>query len=150
MLETDVRAVALSSDPARFREARRLAYDAAHRAGLDAEAAHALAVAVSEVCANVHRHAYGGRLDERLDIRFVSEDGRVAVVVIHSGAGFDPERYVPPDLSRPAESGYGLFLVRRLVDSVRFEVGDGETRIVLVKERCAALAGTAPAGEDRR
>lgn len=66
----------------------------------------------------------------------------VGVVVTRSG--------VPPDLSRPAESGHGPYLDRRLVDSERFEAGDGETRIVPVKERCAALIGTAPAGEDRR
>jgi len=56
----------------------------------------------------------------------------------HGGVPFDPRRYVPPDLSRPEERGYGMYLIARLVDEVSLAARlDGET-IVLVKQRWAA------------
>jgi anti-sigma regulatory factor (Ser/Thr protein kinase) len=42
---------------------------------------------------------------------------------------------VAPDLRRPAESGYGLYLVRALVDEVSFEDTGSGGRVVLVKRK---------------
>jgi anti-sigma regulatory factor (Ser/Thr protein kinase) len=126
----------LASDPTRFRDARRWLVGVARPAGLTLRETHELSVALAEACANVHRHAYGGRRDGRLDLGLTIEDDQVVLRLEHDGRSFDPTRdYTPPDLSRPAEGGYGIYLMSRFVDEVRYEHEPGGARIVLVKRR---------------
>ncbi len=125
----------LSSDPLRLREARSWLVGLVLDEGFSEEDAQDLAVAFSEACANVYRHAYHGRCDGRVELDVTIEDDRVVVALDHDGEPFDPARYAPPDLGRPSESGYGLFLIASLVDEVSFgRVGSGR-RLVLVKRK---------------
>ena len=57
---------------------------------------------------------------------------------VPSGERFDPRAYTPPDLTRAAEGGYGLYLISQLVDGVSFEGTEHGGRVVLVKNRSAA------------
>jgi len=109
------------------------------------EDARSLAVAFGETCANVHRHAYGGSSDGRVEIRVAIDDERVVVTVTHEGAPFDPTAYEPPDLKRPSEAGYGVYLIQSLVDAVSFERGTSGGRIVLIKLKNRAAVLDAPA-----
>ena len=132
---------ALSSDPVRLREARARLTDVALAAGFSPQASHDLAVAFSEACANVHRHAYRGRRDGRVDVQVSLEDDRIVVAVDHDGRRFEPRRYAPPDLARASESGYGMYLIAQLVDDVSYEDAAGGGRVVLVKRRRGDAAG---------
>ncbi|HEX4823411.1 MAG TPA: ATP-binding protein [Candidatus Polarisedimenticolaceae bacterium] len=137
-----VHVLTLASDPARLRETRRFVGRWAMDAGLAPALAHELAVALSEVLANVHRHAYAGRRDGRIDVRLAEDAERIVVSVVHDGVPFDASRLPPADLLMPREGGYGLFLIGRLVDDVSFEgVGRGG-RVVLVKRRSSVAART--------
>ena len=133
--------LSLPSDPLRFREARRWLVGVARPAGLSLRETHELSVALAEACANVHRHAYGGRRDGRVDVHVSLEDDRIVVAVDHDGRRFEPRRYAPPDLGRPSESGYGLYLIAHLVDDVSYEDAAGGGRVVLVKRRRGDAAG---------
>jgi serine/threonine-protein kinase RsbW len=104
-------------------------------AGFTPRDTHDLAVAFSEAAANVHRHAYGGRRDGRIDVRVTIDGAQVVVTLEHDGVPFDFDRYEPPDLRRPSESGYGLYLIASLVDQVSFEGKGAGGRVVLVKRR---------------
>jgi serine/threonine-protein kinase RsbW len=131
----------LASDPLRMREARGWLVGLVLDEGFSEEDAHDLAVAFSEACANVHRHAYQGRCDGRVDLDVTIEDDRVVIVLDHDGEPFDPTCCPPPDLRRPSESGYGLFLIASLVDEVSFGgVGSGR-RLVLVKRKRPVFRG---------
>jgi len=57
------------------------------------------------------------------------------VALDHDGLPFDPEGYTPPDLRRASESGYGLYLIKSLVDHVSFEGTASGGRVVLVKRK---------------
>ena len=128
----------LASDPLRLREARRWLVRLVLADAFTPEDAHSLAVAFGEACANVHRHAYGGRRDGRVDLIVAIGADRVTVTLDHDGRPFDPSRYAPPNLGRPSETGYGLYLIASLVDDVSF-VGTGSGgRVVLVKRRNSA------------
>ena len=135
-----VHVLTLWSDPARLRETRRLVARFALDAGFETGQAHELAVAFSEVCANVHRHAYGGRRDGRIDVRLTEDAERVVVVVVHEGMPFDPLQHAPVETKAPREGGYGLYLIARLVDEVSFECAGRGGRIVLVKRRSSVPA----------
>lgn len=134
-----IHTMTLSSDPIRLREARRWVSRLTLEAGLEPAQGHDLSVAFSEVCANVHRHAYRGRRDGRVEIRVQIEDDRIVLTLDHQGERFDPREYRPPDLARPAESGYGMYLIERLVDDVSFEDRGLGGRVVLVKRRRPAV-----------
>lgn len=125
----------LASDPLRLREARRWLVRLVLAAGFTPEDARDLAVAFSEACANVHRHAYGGRRNGRVDLKIAIDDDRIVITLDHDGEPFDPVGYAPPDLRRPAESGYGLYLIGSLVDDVSFEETGAGGRVVLIKRR---------------
>jgi serine/threonine-protein kinase RsbW len=131
----------MASDPLRLREARRWLVRLVLAAAFTPEDAHSLAVAFGEACANVHRHSYGGRRDGRVDILVAFGDDRVVVTLDHDGPPFDPSRYVPPNLRRPSESGYGLYLIASLVDDVSFTGTDSGGRVVLVKRKSSAHVG---------
>ena len=125
----------LASDPLRLREARAWLVGLVLAEGFSEGDAHDLAVAFSEACANVHRHAYRGRCDGRVDLDVTIDDDGVVVSVDHDGERFDPAGYAPPDLLRPSEGGYGLYLIASLVDEVSFgEAGSGR-RLALVKRK---------------
>ena len=128
-------AARFTSDPLRLREARRWLLGLVLAAGYPPGDAHDLAVAFSEVCANVHRHAYRGRRDGPVTLRVAIDDERVLLTLEHEGEAFDPASYVAPDLERPAESGYGMYLVASLADEVSFTRMPLGGRVVLIKHR---------------
>ena len=133
--EVRVEALSIRSDPARFRDARSWIATIARSAGFSEGETHDLSVALSEVCSNAFRHSYGERTDGRIDLEAELENGRLSLTVRDYGVTFDlPEDdgSQPPEL---AEGGYGLFLIRRLTDDVKYtQMGVG-TRVVLVKRR---------------
>lgn len=131
-------ALRIPSDPRRFREARRWLLERASEARLPSRLTHDLAVALSEACANVHRHAYGGRREGTIRIAFACDEERVTVTLGHDGRAFEPGAYVAPDLSRPHESGYGVYLMSRLVDEVRHDRDLDGPCVVLIKRRAAS------------
>lgn len=125
----------LASDPLRTRKVRRWLSRLVLEAGFTPRDTNDLAVAFSEAAANVHRHAYGGRRDGRVDVRITIDGAQVVVTLEHDGQPFDPDAYQPPDLRRPSESGYGLYLIASLVDQVSFEGEGAGGRVVLVKRK---------------
>jgi serine/threonine-protein kinase RsbW len=122
-----------SSELARVRAWLRQAL-AAH--GLPAEAQSGLQVAVSELAANAIKHGYEGMLGQPIYITLESHQDRVVIQIEDFGKPFDPREYRGPDLDTPAESGLGLYLVRRLADEFSFDVARSRgTRWTLVKYR---------------
>lgn len=123
------------SDPLRLREARRQLARLVLEAGCAPGEAHDLAVAFSEASANVYRHAYGGRRDGRVGLHVAIDGERIVLTMDHDGAAFDPATYAPPDLRRPSEGGYGMYLIASSVDEVSFERTPTGGRVVMIKKR---------------
>jgi anti-sigma regulatory factor (Ser/Thr protein kinase) len=134
-----IHGVALGSDPLRMRDMGRWLERLVLEAGFTSEDARDLVVAFGETCANVHRHAYAGRVDGRVELRIAIDNERVIVTVEHAGEPFNPTAYEPPDLGRPSEAGYGVYLIRTLVDAVSFETTGTGGRIVLTKDKGRAV-----------
>ena len=85
-------------------------------------------LAVDEICSNVIIHGYGGRGGQIEVVVEPVADG-VQIIVRDWGLAFDPQVVPVPNVDAPLElrslGGLGLFLVRKLMDDVRFEF-DGE------------------------
>jgi len=106
--------------------------------GLSEPAAGELLLAVDEAVSNIIMHGYAGR-DGAIEIE-VSGDGDGIVVRLRDDAPlFDPTAAATPrldisPLERDRPGGYGVELVRRLVDDLRYRVGaNGRNELTLVK-----------------
>jgi serine/threonine-protein kinase RsbW len=75
---------------------------------------------VSEAVTNAMLHAYGSRPDGRVQVVFSLLPGRLEIDVYDWGEGFDPTAVPKPDLEEPGESGYGLMIIRSLMDEVGY------------------------------
>jgi anti-sigma regulatory factor (Ser/Thr protein kinase) len=132
--EASLEVMTIPSDPERFREVRAWLLEVAQAAGLAGREAQDAALAVNEICANIHRHAYAGGRQGRIDLSAESDrkGGRLRLTVRDYGATFDA-RAVPPPGEGLQEGGYGVYLVRSLMDEAEWtDMGIG-TRVVLVK-----------------
>ena len=137
--------ISFISDPRRFREIRQWFFSLVREEGLNENVSQEAAVALSEACGNIHRHAYEGRGDGRIDIEVTLDATDLHIKVQDYGSRFDLSGYDPPDLSRPAERGYGIYLMQALMDSVEYRPQKAGTTLVMVKshtgEACRERAG---------
>lgn len=102
-----------------------------HRDGIEA-----VSVALVEACLNAMEH--GG---SSFVVRLADENGvnpRFRVEVEDHGRGFDPDASPPDDSTRVhgcvAKRGWGLTLIRELMDDVQITSRPGETRVLMWKD----------------
>jgi len=102
--------------------------------GLDDKSVHHCILAVDETCTNIIEHAYGataGRV--RVAFTFLDDPRRLAIDFDDSGQSFDLAQVQSPNLDEAQTSGYGIFLIRRLMDEVDYRPAPGNNRWRLVK-----------------
>jgi len=96
--------------------------------GTDGQDVYDLCLAVDEICANVFIHGYD-RQGGRIEVTVEPADDGIRVRVRDWGKAFDPQQVPVPNLECGLEErplgGVGLYLVRQIMDDVRFEF-DGE------------------------
>lgn len=97
-----------------------------------------LQLAVDEICSNSVRHGYGGR-GGLLEVTVERAGQSIKVVVRDWGRAFDPELIPDPEFDIPLEErslgGLGLFIVRRVMDDVRFEFDENRgNSVTMVKQ----------------
>lgn len=99
----------------------------------------ALQTAIDEACANVVDHAYQGKPDGKMQIQCTLSDGQVTVTIVDHGKPFDPSSVPRPDVSAPLqkrqEGGLGLYLMERLMDSVKFEFDSAKGNRLTMKKK---------------
>lgn len=92
-----------------------------------------LTLAANEVASNIMKHAYHGCPDRSIAVEVEAWPDRIVVRLRHQGMFFlPPDPAPPPETSR--ESGFGLYMLSRLVDEVHYyRDGRGRNCIALVK-----------------
>lgn len=111
----------------------------ATEAGLSVDEACALQCAVDEACANAIEHGYGGDPNGTVDVEAKLKTHAIVVTVRHHGEPFNPDLHQRAALSdmrnqrRP--HGYGLHLMQKLVDDVRFKASGTTSEVRLTKRR---------------
>jgi len=105
--------------------------------GFDDRAVYALQMAVDEACSNIIEHAYGGEGKGDIVLECTPKDDGLQVKIVDFGVAFEPESIAAPELDTPLDTrsagGLGLFLMRQLMDDVRFEFKPGENTLYLFK-----------------
>lgn len=118
----------ISTFPARFEfldEIRNFVAEVAHEGGFTEKAIYSLQLAADEAASNIIEHAYQGVANASLQITCDMQDDELIITMRDSGKPFDPSNVKQPNLkaglSKRQIGGLGVYLMRKLMDEVRYE-----------------------------
>ena len=99
-------------------------------------------MAVGEACNNATEHGHVINGSFALACAFDHDGLRIEVKDL--GSGFDPDdKEIPVPREQRGSRGLGIFMMRSLMDVVRFAVGGAGTTVMLCKRRPLTAAATA-------
>jgi anti-sigma regulatory factor (Ser/Thr protein kinase) len=115
---------------------------------LNEDTAFDVQLATDEACQNAVEHACEYSPDEQVQVSCKLVGADLEITVSDRGHAFDPSDVSPPDLTsrleERAEGGLGLFLMRQVMDDVRFERSpDGVNTVVMIKKGASSPARSA-------
>ena len=100
-----------------------------------------LNIALEELMVNIVNYAYGEEHGIiRISYEFWKTEGGVCLKLICAdhGKSYNPLKKTEPDVSLPAEKrkagGLGIFMMKKLVDSIEYERVGGENQITILKQ----------------
>jgi serine/threonine-protein kinase RsbW len=101
----------------------------------DPQANFAIKLSVHEACTNIIEHAYHGNPGRiRIAISLYQTAARKIIIELSDqGDAAIIAKFKQPDLDHPQIKGYGLFLMKQLVDTVEYIRDGGTNRWKLVK-----------------
>ena len=105
--------------------------------GLDAAMAMNLNLAIEEAVSNVILYAYPKDTEGKIDLEAILRDRSLVFIIKDSGTPFDPTAAPDADVSLSPEDreigGLGIFLVRRIMDTVHYVRSDGQNILSMTK-----------------
>jgi anti-sigma regulatory factor (Ser/Thr protein kinase) len=95
-------------------------------------------LAVDEAVTNIIEHGYDEGADGSIEIEVEADDDQFKILIRDSGRVFNPESIPNPDMKdhvqRGHKKGLGIFLMRQIMDEVRYKFRDGvKNELTLVK-----------------
>jgi serine/threonine-protein kinase RsbW len=94
-------------------------------------------LAAHEACTNIVGHAYDGANNGSdriiISLSLFPQPRRLEIELHDTGKAFDPDRVPSPSLEQAQVHGYGLFLMRNLMDKVTYKAQAGDNYWCLVK-----------------
>jgi serine/threonine-protein kinase RsbW len=108
------------------------------RAHIDAQTCYDMKLAVDEACDNIITHGYAGMNPGSIMLELHLHPTRAVMTITDFGHPFEPYEPEAPDLvaamaSDQPVSGFGLFFIYRVMDSVDYQTTEDGNRLVLVK-----------------
>lgn len=96
-------------------------------------------LAVDEAYTNIIKHAYKNDSSKEVIINLEFDDDKMIVTLTDHGIGFDIEKYKRPDLKKQIErkkrGGMGVYLIRKLMDDVTYNVKNHKNILRMCKHR---------------
>lgn len=112
--------------------------DNANNAGLSTDDIDDIILAVDEACTNIIKHAYKSVPDGEIIIEINYNTRKFTIKLIDHGNSFDPESVPVPDLQKYLRQrkvgGLGLYLMRTLMDDVKYVSVPGEYNQILLSK----------------
>ncbi|MEW5702931.1 MAG: ATP-binding protein [Candidatus Zixiibacteriota bacterium] len=133
----DTARLVIPSDPKRIAEADEFLEDLLRRHGIPESLVMDLAIVTSELVNNAIVHGNRGDAAKTVSLSVKINRDKVVIRVSDEGEGFDPAA-IPDPLANEnllREVGRGVFIVRSLMDDVRFERGPAGQTTVEVSKR---------------
>lgn len=95
-------------------------------------------LAIEEALVNIINYAYPGDEGDMEVTCDWAADGKATFKILDSGAPFDSVKKKEPDITRPVEEkpigGLGIFLLKKMMDDVKYERIDDKNVLTLVKQ----------------
>ncbi len=128
--------------PAKFDyldEVREYVGEKARAAGFGEKDIYSIQLATDEAASNVIEHAYEGVPDAFFELTCEFKNDRMTITLLDHGKTFDPSKVDVPDvkadLSDRKIGGLGIYLMRKLMDEVRYESTPSGNLLTLVKRK---------------
>ena len=120
-------------------EIREFVAEVARQGGFVDREIFSIQLAADEAASNVIEHAYAGIANGEMECSCWVE-GDLLVITLHDdGKPFDPARVKQPDLkadlSKRQIGGLGVYLIRQLMDEVRYETRPGAGNLLTMTKR---------------
>ena len=92
-----------------------------------------------EVLTNIGKYAHGNTADQSVELRLSVSSGSVRMEFRDEGAPFNPLETPAPDMKTPLPEreigGFGVHLVKSLVDEARY-ARDGNRNVLILAKSC--------------
>ena len=110
----------------------------ARHAGFAPDETQKIVSAIDEAVTNIIEHGYDQGVEGSIEIEVELDPGKFSVAIRDSGRVFNPEAIPNPDMKEHVKAGrkkgLGLFLMRQIMDEVRYQFKDGvRNELTLVK-----------------
>lgn len=96
-----------------------------------------LNLVLEEAVSNIVLYAYPGQTGKDIRIQAHTEGHSLLLTLTDSGIPFDPTETEAVDVTLPAEErpigGLGIFLIKSLMNEMKYEYKDGQNILTLVK-----------------
>ena len=100
---------------------------------------YSIQLATDEAASNIIEHAYSGIPDAHLELTCAFEQNKLIITLLDHGKPFDFSSVENPDLTADLShrkiGGLGIYLMRQLMDEVRYEVTKSGNVLTLIKLR---------------
>lgn len=97
-----------------------------------------LNLVLEEAFTNIVKYAYNDQQPHSIDIEFTKNDNIIEITLIDDGMEYDPTQKDDPDLDVPLQErqigGLGIFLIKKLMDSVQYKRESGKSYLTLTKD----------------
>lgn len=107
--------------------------------GLDDHAAWQVQLAVDEAVTNIIQHGYDAGSRGTIELGWQVADAMLEIALRDHGRRFDPTNVPAPDTAAPLEDrqpgGLGIFLMNKLMDTVRFSHDDVRGNVLLMQKQ---------------
>ena len=111
----------------------------AREAGFFEKEIYSIQLAVDEACTNIIEHAYGGEGDKKLELNSFFQDQTLTIILRDWGEPFDPSSVPEPnladDLLERRIGGLGVYLMRKLMDTVSYEASPANGNTLILTKR---------------
>lgn len=99
---------------------------------------HNIKLSVDEAANNIIKHSYRNK-SGIINAEFSFSDDILKIELIHRGNSFDLSKYSEPDLKKyikeRKKGGFGIYLMKNLMDNIIYASKDGTHRIILIKKK---------------
>ncbi len=132
----------MTTFPAKFEyldEIRDYIAEAARRSGFTDKEIYSLQLAADEAASNIIEHAYEGITNGSIDLSCDMREDVFTIIMRDEGKKFDPSKVKLPnlkaDLSERQIGGLGVYLMRKLMDDVRYETSGKSNTLTMIKRK---------------
>jgi serine/threonine-protein kinase RsbW len=120
-------------------EIREFVGDIARAGGFGDKDIYNIQLAADEAASNIIEHAYEGVNDGLLELSCGVHGNTITIILVDHGESFDPSEIPLPDLkadlSERKIGGLGIFLMRKLMDEVHYEVKPNKHNVLTMTKR---------------